>query len=275
MRVSGWLYLAQQWLCGLCLLLALGQAAGLGRRSLPRLILASLFTALSALLAARFPMAWLRALMLLPVLILAPIAAWPGVPRRFRWRLLLTHGVLGLTLTGWARLMEGFGLWQGLIVPLSCALLCAVAPLTRHAEHPRCVTVEIRHNGHRLTLTALIDSGNLLRDPITGLPVIVISRRAALRLTMLPHPGHLAPGMRLMSVRTIAGTTLMAVFRPSAVFLEERGAWRAVNAIIGLSPDGYEGFQALVPSSLMPPMSPVMQPTATAVNDALAGTTDP
>ena len=274
MRVSGWLYLAQQGLCGLCLLTALGQAAGLGRRSLPRLIGASLLTALGTLLAARFPEAWLRMAMLLPALLLAPMAAWPGVPKRFLWRMLLTHAMLGLTLTGWARLLAGLGVGYGLIVPLSCALLCVLTPLTRPTMQPRCVTVEIRHNGHRLTLTALIDSGNLLRDPITGLPVIVISRRAAQRLTMLPQPGRLAPGMRLMSVRTIAGSTLMAVFRPSAVFLEEKGAWRAANAIIGLSPDGYEGFQALVPSSLLPMTAPARQ-TTPVMDDALAGTPEP
>ena len=274
MRVSGWLYLAQQGLCGLCLLTALGQAAGLGRRSWPRLVCVSLLTALGSLLAARFPATWLRVAMLLPVLLLAPVAVWPGAPKRLRWRLLLTHGILALTMTGWARLLDGLGVGSGLIVPLSCAMLCALTPLTRPTGQPRCVTVEIRHNGHRLTLTALIDSGNLLRDPITGLPVIVISRRAAQRLTMLPQPGRLAPGMRLMSVRTIAGTTLMAVFRPSAVFLEEKGAWRETNAIIGLSPDGYEGFQALVPSSLLIGSSPAHQ-AAPAAEDALAGTPEP
>ena len=129
--------------------------------------------------------------------------------------------------------------------------------------------------GHRLTLTALIDSGNLLRDPVTGLPVIVISRRAASRLTVLPQPGRLTPGMRLLSVRTVAGTALMAVFRPSAVFIEEKGVWRAVNAIVGLSPDGYEGFQALVPASLIPPVAAAAQVSDSSVSDALVGTPDP
>ena len=274
-RVSGWLYLGQQFLCGFCLLLALGHAAGLGRRSRTRLIITSLLTALGALIAARSGMVWLRVAMLIPLLLLAPFAAWPGVPRRLRWHLSLLHGLLGLALAGWSRLMQSLGVWQSMIVPFACALMCAVTPLLRRTDHPRCVTVEIRHNGHRLTLTALIDSGNLLRDPVTALPVIVISRRAAARLTLLPQPGHLTPGMRLLSVHTIAGTTLMAVFRPSAVFLEEHGAWRAVNAIIGLSPDGYEGFQALVPSSLAQPLSTDVQPAASEVSDALAGIPDP
>lgn len=273
MRVSGWLYLMQQAMCGLCLLSALGQSAGL-RRDWSRLLVAALLSALGTLMATRLSLPWLRPLMLAALMIFAPIAVWPGLPRRLRFPLCLTHLTLGLTLAGWARLLAGLGLWPALVPTAASGLMCAVAPLTRRADHPRCVTVEIRHNSHRLTLTALIDSGNLLRDPVTGLPVIVISRRAASRLTLLPPPGRLMPGMRLISVRTIAGSTLMAVFRPSAVFLEEQGNWRAVNAIVGLSPDGYEGFQALVPSGLIPPMTIGSRPAAEAV-DALAGIPDP
>ena len=274
MRVSGWLYLTQQAMGGLCLLLALGQAAGLSRRSLPRIGAAALLSALGALFAARMAVPWLRPALLAAMLTIAPTAAWPGVPRRLRLSLCLTHLTLSLTLAGWARLLASLGMWPALAPFAACALVGVLTPLTRRAEPPRCVTAEIRMGGRRLTLTALIDSGNLLRDPVTGLPVIVISRRAAARLTMLPPPGRLIPGMRLISVRTIAGTALMAVFRPSAVFLEERGTWRAVNAIIGLSPDGYEGFQALVPASLLPLADALSRPAAEAQN-ALAGAPDP
>ena len=273
MRVSGWLYLLQQALCGLCLLWALGQAAGLSRRPGLRLALAALLSALGTVFAARMAMGWLRAVMLAAQMMLVPLSVWPGVPRRLRLPLCLTHLTLGLTLAGWARLLHGLGLWPALVPVAACGLLCALAPLMRRADSPRCVTVEIRMGSHRLTLTALIDSGNLLRDPVTGLPVIVISRRAAARLTMLPPAGRLTPGMRLISVRTIAGPTLMAVFRPSAVFLEERGAWRAVNAIIGLSPDGYEGFQALGPAGLAHPAADASPAAGNAA--ALAGTPDP
>lgn len=274
MRVSGWLYLIQQTMCGLCLLLALGRAAGLARRSFPRLGAVALLAALGTLLSARAALPWLRTALAAVFMAFAPLAAWPGVPRRLRFPLCLTHLTLGMTLAGWARLLAGLGVWLAFVPFAACALLYAAVPLMRRVEHPRCVTAEIRMGSHRLTLTALIDSGNLLRDPVTGLPVIVISRRAASRLTLLPPPGRLTPGMRLISVRTIAGTTLMAVFRPTAVFLEEKGNWRAVNAIIGLSPDGYEGFQALVPAHLVPPSAADNRPEA-GVPDVMAGAPEP
>ena len=97
-----------------------------------------------------------------------------------------------------------------------------------------------------------MDSGNLLRDPVTGLPVIVMSRKAASQLVPLPEEDNLPPGMRLISVRTVAGPSLMAVFRPEQVRVLLPGGWRSARAIVGLSPDGYEGFQALLPASLLP-----------------------
>lgn len=251
MRVSGWLYLTQQTACCLCLLWTLGRAAGLRRGRPWRMLTAALLNGLCCLLAAWADTPWLRVLTPLPLLLLTPRAVWPGLPRRVRLHMALSAGALGLTLAGWMRLTLTFGAGRTLLVPLSCGLLCALTPLLQRAAPPACVTVEIRRDSRRLTLTALIDSGNLLRDMVTGLPVIVISRRAAARLTPLPQPGKLLPGMRLMSVRTVGGTTLMAIFRPSAVYVEQRGTWRAVNAVIGLCPDGYEGFQALVPSSLV------------------------
>ena len=106
------------------------------------------------------------------------------------------------------------------------------------------------HQGHIVTLTALVDTGNLLRDPLTGLPVIVVSRQAARKLTSLPAPGQLLPGMRLISVRTAAGSALMAIFRPQRVRVLSGQTWREVRAMVGLSPDGYEGAQALLPACL-------------------------
>ena len=96
-----------------------------------------------------------------------------------------------------------------------------------------------------------------LRDPLTGLPVIVISRRAAARLTPLPPEGSLLPGMRLMRVRTVAGTSLMPILRPDSLRIRVGGAWQEAEALIGLSPGGGEGFQALVPASLVSTAAPI------------------
>jgi hypothetical protein len=162
-----------------------------------------------------------------------------------------------------AELMPGAYSPLGACVVLTGAcLLLRATPLTlrRAADVPRCATVCIRRGCQRLTLTALIDSGNLLRDVITGLPVIVISRRAAGRLMLLPPDGSLLPGMRLMTVRTISGSAMMTVFRTDSVRLMHGGSWQEVRALIGLSPDGYDGFQALVPASVLGDMEETSRP---------------
>ena len=123
--------------------------------------------------------------------------------------------------------------------------------LPKAAQIPSLATVDIRHGPHHLTLTALIDSGNLLRDQVTGLPVIVISRRAAQRLVQLPQTGTLTYPFRLLTVRTISGTAMMTVFHPDSVCLLLSGGWTRVDTLLGVSPDGYDGFQALVPACLM------------------------
>ena len=133
-----------------------------------------------------------------------------------------------------------------------CLLLRAVpVVLPKPEEAPRLATVDIRHGPHHLTLTALIDSGNLLRDSITGLPVIVISRRAAMRLVQLPKEGKLTYPFRLLTVRTVSGTGVMTIFHPDSVCLLMPSGWTRVETLLGVSPEGYDGFQALVPASLM------------------------
>lgn len=250
MRVSGWLYLIQQGVGTMCLLLALGSCVGLPRRCSPRLVSASLVGGLVCLCAALVPYPWVRAALLLLLACITPRVLWRGLPRSLRFHLPLTGFILSLIMAGWGRLLSGFHLTGFFLFPAVCLSLPLASRRILHQPVPRCATVEILQDEHCLRLTALVDSGNLLRDPITGLPVIIVSRKAASRLITLPPPGEITPGMRLISVRTVSGTSLMAVFHPRRVRLRLPDGWQTVSAMIGLSPAGYDGFQALVPSGL-------------------------
>lgn len=253
--MSGWMFLAQQALSAACLLCALGRAASLGRIFPLRLAGASLLCALAALLSVMQPLLRLPALILA---LLTPLGAWPRIPRRLRLHLVCLHGVLALIMAGSARLMASSPLPRLMVLPLCWGMLLLLPQLMRRHTPVRCVSISIRHAAHRLTLTALVDSGNLLRDPLTSLPVIVISRRAAARLIPLPRPGEIQPGMRLMRIRTLTGTSLMTIFRPARICISSGGGWQEIRALIGLSPDGYEGFQALLPASLLSCLTPII-----------------
>lgn len=250
MPVSIWLFLIQQTSLTACLLLAVGLSAGLRRRAPLRLVLVSLGTALLSALLVNAP-ALMRAGALLICAAGGPMLAWPGVPRWLTWRMIASGCFLSLGLTGLMRFAAGFALPGMLLVLLGCLLLRGMPLMVPKPDTtPRLATVDVRHGPHHLTLTALIDSGNLLRDPMTDLPVIVVSRRAAQRLVQLPEEGKLNYPFRLLTVRTVSGASMMTIFHPDSVCLLLPEGWRRVDTLIGVSPEGYDGFQALVPASL-------------------------
>lgn len=251
LRASIWLYLLQQTGLNGCLMLAIGLSAGLRQRSVPRLLGVSLGVAVMSAGMTNAP-DLLRAAGLMMCAVCAPILAWPGVPQRLYARMIASGSFLALGVTGVMRFMQPFPVPPEVMVLLGCLLLRAVPLLLPKPEEiPQLATIDIRHGSHHLTLTALIDSGNLLRDGVTGLPVVVVSRRAAERLVQLPAKGKLTYPFRLMTVRTISGTTLMTVFHPDSVCIQTGSGWQRVETLLGVSPEGYDGFQALVPASLM------------------------
>ncbi len=251
MRVSIWLYILYQTSLTGCLLMCIGLSAGIRRKSPVRLTFVSLGTAvLCAWMTSAPPL--LRGIALLLCAGAAPILAWPGAPKRIWTRMIASGCFLSLGLAGVMRFAVPFGLPAVVLVLLGCLLLQAAPTLLpKPEESPRLATVDVRHGAHHLTLTALIDSGNLLCDPVTGLPVIVISRRAAMRLVQLPQKGKVIYPFRLLTVRTVSGTGMMTVFHPDSVCLLLPEGWTRVETLLGVSPEGYDGFQALVPARLM------------------------
>jgi len=246
-RLSGWLYLTQQTLCALCMLIAAGRTAG-GMHPAPhRAAIAAVLCGGAAMIAALFPSRWLRAAMLLCTAAAPLLACAP--PRRRRLRIMATALCITLGQAGVARLLDGFDV-PAFLLPLLCGGATLLVPCASALSAPPCAGVEVTLTA-TLRLTALVDTGNLLRDPLTHLPVIVVSRRIAARLTDLPAPGELRPGMRLISVRTAAGRALMTVVRPQSVRILQHGGWREARALIGISPDGYDGFSALLPACLI------------------------
>ncbi len=121
------------------------------------------------------------------------------------WRVLALFLLLSCALAGGVLLLERLGVGQmstGQGVPATVSdgkllLLCAAgeyllvslgARLPGH-QSKRTVPVLLTCEGRRVFLRALVDTGNLLRDPLTGNPVLIAERQAAARL----FPRHCAP----------------------------------------------------------------------------------
>ena len=249
MRISGWLFLVQQIFTVLVLLMT---SARWLRIRLPaiRMLIASAICGSAVAAGCFLPVPW-HAALAAAAFLTAPRLAGFRLPRTGRFRLQLLSVMLTLLCTGLLRALQPAVIPQ--LLPFCTAAMLLLPAIDRRTPALSCATVIIHLSDRQVRLTALLDSGNLLRDPLTGLPVIVCSRRALSPLNLLK------PRLRLIAVRTAAGQALMPVFRPTSVRLLTGGTWRDANALIGIAPESYNGFQALVPVSLT---TPAALPTA-------------
>ena len=112
------------------------------------------------------------------------------------------------------------------------ALLCRMGlrgTLGRHL-----VPVELALDGKRVHLTALLDTGNTLTDPLTGAKILVAGPEAARALLGLGEEalrdpaGHFRTGMRLIPCATVGGQGLLLAVRCDAVRINGRSAGRWV-----------------------------------------------
>ena len=140
-------------------------------------------------------------------------------------------------------LLAGGGIW----------LLCRTA-FGNRVGGQEYVPVCLQWGERRVSVLALRDSGNTLRDPITGEPVLVVSARVGERLTglteqqlrnpletLLQHP---LPGLRLIPYQAVGQHAGMLLgIRLHQVKID--GKTR--SAVAAFAPEGLEGsYQALV-----------------------------
>ncbi len=106
-----------------------------------------------------------------------------------------------------------------------CAVLCLLLSLLSFGGQiggRAYIPLKITYEGHTVSILALKDTGNTLRDPVTGEQVLVISPEVAGRLTGLTSEQlrrpletlavHPVPGLRLIPYRSVgnAGGLLLA-----------------------------------------------------------------
>lgn len=115
--------------------------------------------------------------------------------------------VLSMALGGMA-LALGSGNLPGLLVTAAVLwLLCHVA-FGAQVGGQRYVPVTLCQGDRRVTLTALVDTGNTLRDPLTGESVLVIGPEAAQTLTGLT-PAQLRAPLETLGQVPVSGLRLI------------------------------------------------------------------
>ena len=115
--------------------------------------------------------------------------------------------------------------------------------------------------GREASFPALIDSGNSLRDPATGAGVLIVSPRALRPLfpgsdalleglspvELLEAQGQL-PGLagrlRLIPFRSLNGEGLLPLFRPDALYVDQK---KCEDLLVAISPEARgDGFEAIL-----------------------------
>jgi len=212
--------------------------------------------------------------------------AFPGMPARALGRAAACF--LGLTLvaagaafaahfalTGGGDLSQPVAWWKlGGAVMAAAILGWSLSGLARGHQWQRtqCLAARVELEQASVEMVALLDTGNRLTDPLTGLPVMVVECGALgdllppafrlafgadpLALASQKLPGELASRVRLIPYRGIGSDRgLLLGFRPDRVVLQSPGAavicHRVVIALYErtLCPDGL--YRALVPPQML------------------------
>lgn len=160
-----------------------------------------------------------------------------------------TFGLLQLSVIGIA---AGEGMWPLILGAVVIFCLCMVS---KTGNTRRYVPVTVAYQNHKADMTALIDTGNTLRDPMSGKPVLVADCDVAEKLLSLSQEalkdpvGTLAaqpvPGLRLIPYHSVG--------IPSGMLLGVKAdhVWiggEKTEHIVAFSPNrlcGYGQFQAL------------------------------
>lgn len=195
------------------------------------------------------------------------------------WRLVSLAG-MGAVAFGWNRsalrrcgvfallsmALGGMALWVGrgdflrLVVSAGLTWLLCRAAFGGRVGGRSYVPIQIGAGAKAIRLTALVDSGNTLRDPITGESVIIVGPEIARKLTgltreQLERPLETAgarplPGLRLIPYRTVGrGEGMLLALRLPDVVVAGRRSSRLVAFAPGALGEGTV-YQALTGGSL-------------------------
>ncbi len=161
---------------------------------------------------------------------------------------------------------DGLSAWMFLALATVAALAAAFGGrLFGKQTAKQICSVQVQMDGARWELAGLCDSGNLLCDPISGTPVIVVDRDAWLD----GMPGGLrraiesggrevdaaadARRVRLVPMQTAQGKGMAVALLPDEVMIKEQnGKQRAVHALVAPAGQPIEGdYRAIVPLTLL------------------------
>jgi hypothetical protein len=146
------------------------------------------------------------------------------------------------------------------LILLALGILRLAVSLLESGAHEKSCEVEIRIGEKRFFGSALVDSGNFLRDPLDGASVVLIKSRVA--ECLLPsaflsediaalEKDH-QKKLRLIPVRIMGSQRILLGIRPDdfSIFLKKKKEHVRVTVAYDKEKGDYEGYSVLISSSI-------------------------
>ena len=160
---------------------------------------------------------------------------------------------------------DGLSVWLFLLLAVLGGLGAVFGGkhIRRKSARKNC-RLELRYGNRSAIFSALCDSGNLLCEPISNKPCVIVELRAA--RTFLPSDIYEATEqrrselllpenarrLRVIPVRTVGGGGMMYAFRMDSVRVDMGKGFREVDVFVALCNEELKGgVSALVPSELV------------------------
>lgn len=145
---------------------------------------------------------------------------------------------------------DSIPLWLFALVTAAASLITWIGGrfLRRRGQIPE-AQVEIQLGGRKTVIRAMCDSGNLLRDTVSGKPVIVSDIKNAVNLlpvdcahitewnadTVQALPPPLAARVRLIPTSSVGADGILLALRPDSVVIRVGNRTRSADALIGFA----------------------------------------
>ena len=161
----------------------------------------------------------------------------------------------GLSAAGLEAGEDGLSAWLfALLAGISTLAGLRGSRLLRQSAARRFARLTVTVGERSVEVQALIDNGNLCRDPISGKPVIFLDPR---RARTLIGEGELSPDMarrfRMIPIETVSGRQLRTAYLPDRMMLTDGGGSHEIEALIAPAEAevGRGLWGAIVPAELV------------------------
>lgn len=141
-----------------------------------------------------------------------------------------------------------------LICLLSASIALSYGLICKKKIHTRSTDVRIYVGDERISARLLCDSGNLVTEPFSSLPVIVVSASCLPYPYDMPESNAFPLPIRVIPFSTSAGKSCFFGFRPDRIeIITPTKAPKRVDAFIGIDTENrsYSGYDGLVPTSIL------------------------